>query len=176
MRKKAKGKGKGKKGNKGKGKGKKGKGKKGKGKGKKGKGKGKKGKGKGKKNGKGKGQLWCATCQLTSHSWKDCWFNPNKQKVTRAKANGETILQDLNRITNHGTIQGKVMATGQIHVTVIMRQTSLLARHLVMEFLTCVVAFKLENAGLGTNVDSLTIPTGDAADQARQEVMGINST
>jgi hypothetical protein len=83
-RKPGKGKGKGKKG-----KGKKGKGKKGKGKGKKGKGKGKgkgkdkgkKGKGKGKKDsGKGKSEKWCATCQSTSHSWKNCWTNPNREQ------------------------------------------------------------------------------------------------
>ena len=77
------------KGSKGKGKGKdgKGKGKFGKGKGKWGKGKGKngkKGKGKGAKNAMNhwetKGEKWCATCQKTNHSWKDCWLNPNRQQ------------------------------------------------------------------------------------------------
>jgi hypothetical protein len=98
---KPKGKGKGK-GKKGKGKGKKGKGKwgkdKGKGgkKGKDGKGKGKwkgkdtKGKGKGKKDkgkGKGNGGKWCSTCQKTSHTWKECWFNPNKENPNTYQQN-----------------------------------------------------------------------------------------
>ena len=27
-----------------------------------------------------KGEKWCATCQKTNHSWKDCWMNPNRQQ------------------------------------------------------------------------------------------------
>ena len=80
--------------------------------------------------------------------------------MTRARdmANGDNLLP------NHGK-------TWQIPRTVIKA----LAQHLVKESLTCAVTFRVENAGLGTNADSFIIPAGDVPDQARQEVIGINS-